>query len=125
MDGYVLLYAINSRSSFDKLEFVHEKLLNLIGADNIPRVLVGNKSDLDSSREVGHEEGKALAEHWGVPFLECSAKIGYNISESCDPVFCSRCTCRGVCGDVDVYLGCQYGLVRWVKICHMAVDVAM
>jgi GTPase SAR1 family protein len=81
VDGYVLLYSIDSRSSLDKLELVHEKLLNLIG-DNIPRVLVGNKSDLATMREVSLEEGQAAAGRFGVPFLECSAKEGFNISAS-------------------------------------------
>ena len=37
-------------------------------------VLVGNKCDLDSNRQVTFEQGKALAQEWGVPFVETSAK---------------------------------------------------
>ena len=49
--------------------------------EGIPRVLVGSKSDLDGFREVGTEEGKACADRWGVPFLECSAKQGHNVKD--------------------------------------------
>lgn len=38
------------------------------------RVLVGNKCDLQAERQVGIEDGKKLAEDWGCPFMECSAK---------------------------------------------------
>ena len=31
--------------------------------------------------QVSYEEGHALAERWGVPFLECSAKANVNVDE--------------------------------------------
>ena len=45
-------------------------------------MLVGNKCDLEESREVSKEEGEALAESYGVEFLETSAKETINISDS-------------------------------------------
>lgn len=42
---------------------------------------VGNKSDLVHEREVPHDEGQKLAVEWGVPFIECSAKLNSNIEE--------------------------------------------
>ncbi len=38
------------------------------------RVLVGNKCDLETEREVSTEQGKKLAIEWGCPFMEVSAK---------------------------------------------------
>jgi GTPase SAR1 family protein len=49
--------------------------------DNIPSVLVGNKCDLTSDREVSTEEGMNLAKNWNCPFLETSAKVGINVEE--------------------------------------------
>ena len=46
------------------------------------RILVGNKCDLEENREVSIEEGKALAESYGIEFLETSAKETINISDS-------------------------------------------
>jgi len=42
-------------------------------------VLVGNKSDLDSKREVPLEEGERLAKKHGFDFYETSACSGDNI----------------------------------------------
>ncbi|KAL0204341.1 hypothetical protein M9458_002359, partial [Cirrhinus mrigala] len=42
--------------------------------ERVPVILVGNKVDLDNEREVSSSEGQALAEEWGCPFMETSAK---------------------------------------------------
>ena len=55
------------------LVFQHEKISFLIS---------GNKSDLTSDREVSTEEGKALAELYGAPFIETSAKFRTNVDEA-------------------------------------------
>ena len=44
-------------------------------------VLIGNKCDLEKQRIVLTERGKLLAEKHGIPFMETSAKTGYNICE--------------------------------------------
>jgi Ras family protein len=75
------MYSIVSRRSFDMVGTIRDKLLNAVGTEDIPHVLVGNKSDLVHEREVQREEGQALAEEWGVPFIECSAKYNMNIEE--------------------------------------------
>ena len=43
--------------------------------------MVGNKSDLTEKREVTYEEGQEMAKHYGINFLETSAKETVNISE--------------------------------------------
>ncbi|TMW57095.1 hypothetical protein Poli38472_003020 [Pythium oligandrum] len=78
--GYVLVYSIGSRTSFDKLKLINEKLLNMLGS-RPPRVLVGSMSDLDKARQVSSEEGQMLARQWECPFVECSAKDNENITE--------------------------------------------
>jgi len=37
-------------------------------------VIVGNKSDLESYREVSFEDGKAVADKYRIPFYEISLK---------------------------------------------------
>lgn len=51
-------------------------------SDNISRILVGNKSDMEDSRQVSTDEGKELAEHYNVRFLETSAKDCKNVEEA-------------------------------------------
>ena len=43
---------------------------------------MGNKCDLEDSREVSADEGKALADSFGVAFMETSAKDTINISDA-------------------------------------------
>lgn len=50
--------------------------------ENISRILVGNKKDLDDKREVPFEEAKELADHFNVRFLETSAKESLNVEEA-------------------------------------------
>ena len=40
----------------------------------VNRVLVANKSDNDAARQVSVEDGRRLADEYGVKFLEASAK---------------------------------------------------
>lgn len=44
-------------------------------------ILVGNKIDVAEKRNVGTEEGQALAKELGVMFIETSAKAGINIKQ--------------------------------------------
>ena len=80
--GYVLVYSIADRASFDEIPVFKEKILRAKELDKVPLVLVGNKCDLDASmRAVSREEGEALAKTMGCPFLETSAKQKINNEE--------------------------------------------
>ncbi|KAH8268324.1 hypothetical protein KR026_005077 [Drosophila bipectinata] len=72
--GYVLVYSITSKKSFEVIQIIYEKLLDVMGKKYVPVVLVGNKIDLHQERTVSTEEGKKLAESWRAAFLETSAK---------------------------------------------------
>lgn len=50
-------------------------------------MLVGNKCDENSLREVPDADGKAEAASWGVSFMETSAKNNTNVTELFQ-VFC-------------------------------------
>jgi small GTP-binding protein len=85
--GYLIVYSVASRYSFEIAKFINDKLLVLLGREDarcVPRVLVGTKSDLKSERVVSREEGARLAEHWGCPFVECSAKLDENVCATFD-----------------------------------------
>lgn len=80
-DAFLLVYSIVDRSSFDEAEAIYDMMLRIKGDNHVPAVLCGNKLDLDATRVVTHDEGKALAQKLGIPFLETSAKEGTNITE--------------------------------------------
>lgn len=52
------------------------------GKDNVVKLLVGNKKDMDQQRQVPYEEAAKFAESLGVKYIETSAKSGENIEES-------------------------------------------
>lgn len=79
--GYVLVYSITSLKSFDVVKSIHEKLLDITGKDNVPLVLVGNKTDLHMERAITTEEGRKLADDWKAIFLETSAKENQSVSD--------------------------------------------
>ena len=77
--GYVLVYSVASRSSFEQIEILNDKILHACGSDAVPRILVGAKCDLRLERQVTIEQGRELAQKLGCLFLECSAKHNENI----------------------------------------------
>ncbi|KAI8928663.1 small GTPase superfamily [Entophlyctis helioformis] len=79
--GYVLVYSIASRQSFEMCKVVRDKILNFTGIDWVPIVLVANKLDLHAQRQVPTEEAQALAAEWNCAFIESSAKLNQNISK--------------------------------------------
>ena len=44
--------------------------------------MVGNKCDKESDRKVSTQQGKDFADHYGMKFLETSAKDATNVSEA-------------------------------------------
>merc|ERR1712156_1225791 len=56
VNGYVLVYSIDSLHSFEVCKSIHEKLMDLVGG-SVPIILVGNKTDLHVDRRVTHEQG--------------------------------------------------------------------
>jgi GTPase KRas protein len=51
--------------------------------ENVPKVLLGNKVDLEVYRQIGTLEGMELAKKWkNCGFFEMSAKNRVNIEES-------------------------------------------
>jgi len=89
--GYVLVYSIDSRQSFNICEIIHEKMLDLMDdLSAVPIVLVGNKSDLHNERRVTVEEGKELAKQMKAFFLETSAKENQNVGDIFNKVIASE-----------------------------------
>ena len=57
-------------------------MLSRYAQSDVVKVLIGNKCDLVDRREVSTEEGQDLANFYGIPFLETSAKDTVNINEA-------------------------------------------
>ncbi|KAJ1928449.1 RAS1 protein [Tieghemiomyces parasiticus] len=81
-DGFLLVYSVSSRSSFDEVKLLAEQLLRVKDVASAPIVIVGNKCDLADLRQVETEEGRQLATKFQAMFLESSAKTRTNVDEA-------------------------------------------
>jgi len=82
--GYAIVYSITSRDSFNLCETIRDKILNYTGTDWVPIVLIGNKCDLESQRQVSKEELAALGQKWDCSYVESSAFSNINITKAFD-----------------------------------------
>ncbi|KFV68349.1 GTP-binding protein GEM, partial [Dryobates pubescens] len=80
-DAYVLVYSITDRSSFESASELRIQLRRARQAEDIPIILVGNKTDLVRCREVSLEGGRACAVLFGCKFIETSAARQHNVAE--------------------------------------------
>eukprot|EP01132_Coremiostelium_polycephalum_P002477 gene2477-3064_t len=81
-EGFIIVYTITSRSSFDQVAIFKEQISRVLDKENVPIMLVGNKCDLEHLREVTPEEGKDLAKCLGMLHIEASARTRLNVEES-------------------------------------------
>ncbi|XP_061486832.1 GTP-binding protein REM 1 isoform X2 [Rhineura floridana] len=80
-NAYVIVYSITDRGSFESASELRIQLRRTRQAENIPIILVGNKTDLVRCREVSVEEGRACAVVFDCKFIETSAALQHNVTE--------------------------------------------
>jgi small GTP-binding protein len=80
--GFIIVYAIDDRASFEEVEVFHRDLTRTKGTSNIPVVICGNKSDLEDKRVVSRAEGEELAAKLTATFFETSALRNINIESA-------------------------------------------
>ncbi|MCO5598812.1 hypothetical protein L7F22_052911 [Adiantum nelumboides] len=79
--GFVLVFSLTQLGSVNELGPLREQIVR-IKDKQVPIVLVGNKSDLKSERQVPREIGTNLSRAWGnVPYYEASARKRINVDE--------------------------------------------
>ena len=78
-DLIMIVYAINDRVSFDKIDrYLNDAKSNT--GKNCHYFLIGNKKDLEYERQVSKEEGEKFAKEKNFDFfIETSAKTGENL----------------------------------------------
>ncbi|NXI40495.1 REM1 protein, partial [Galbula dea] len=80
-DAYIIVYSITNRGSFESASELRIQLRRARQAEDIPIILVGNKTDLVRCREVSVEEGRACAVVFDCKFIETSAALQHNVAE--------------------------------------------
>ena len=79
--GIIVVYDITDKESFKNIDnWMNE--VEKHASDNVSRILVGNKCDMDESRQVTTDEGKELADQYNIRFMETSAKESANVEEA-------------------------------------------
>jgi small GTP-binding protein len=80
--GFLLVFSITSMSSLYELAELREQIRRIKEDDNVPMVLVGNKSDLEEDRAVPRARAFKISQDWGsVPYYETSARRRANVDE--------------------------------------------
>ena len=84
-EGFLCVFSITERESFESTQDFRDQILRVKGADsatdNIPFILIGNKSDLQNRRQIPLEECERIASEWRVPYIETSAKTKDNVDK--------------------------------------------
>ncbi|ORY52191.1 putative ras-related protein RSR1 [Leucosporidium creatinivorum] len=84
-DGFILVFSLCSMESVSELQNIREQINRVKETQagrRVPLVLVGNKCDLVSERQVPREVAVGLSRAWGgVPYYETSARKEINIHE--------------------------------------------
>lgn len=80
-DGIVIMYDVTSTKTFtDVCYWLNRIQANTV--DDIVILLIGNKTDCDSERNVTYKDAEKLAQEYQMLFTECSAESGVNVMES-------------------------------------------
>ncbi|ESO97655.1 hypothetical protein LOTGIDRAFT_104078 [Lottia gigantea] len=74
-DGFILVYSITDKQSFDDVLQI-KQYLDDVKRTNTQCVLVGNKVDLLHDRKVSYDEGESIAQEMSAAFFETSVSDG-------------------------------------------------
>nr|XP_060632141.1 EF-hand calcium-binding domain-containing protein 4B [Anolis sagrei ordinatus] len=80
-DGVIVMYDITARETFMAVKQWLVSIEEATG-ENIPILLLGNKTDKEKEREVPYGLGKHLAQDYNLIFYECSALSGDSTNKS-------------------------------------------
>ena len=78
--GAFIVYDITRKDTFDDIDKWRNELVNSCNKE-ITIMLIGNKCDLEDSREISKEQGEEKAKSFGFSFLETSAYSGENLEK--------------------------------------------
>eukprot|EP01122_Echinamoeba_exundans_P015588 TRINITY_DN746_c0_g1_i2.p1 TRINITY_DN746_c0_g1~~TRINITY_DN746_c0_g1_i2.p1 ORF type:complete len:215 (+),score=12.49 TRINITY_DN746_c0_g1_i2:1122-1766(+) len=79
--GFLLVYSITSRTSFNEIPELKDYVCRFKDSEYPSMCIVGNKCDLEDTRQVSPQEGADCARNLGVSFYESSALTRVNVEE--------------------------------------------
>ena len=78
--GVLILFDVTNKKSFDNVDY-WVRNLDEHGAPGVQKVLVANKIDLAHKRKVPAADAQALADKYGMTYIETSAKDDTNVDQ--------------------------------------------
>ena len=76
-----MVFDVTDQESFNNVkQWLNE--IDRYANESVNKLLVGNKSDLASKRQVEFATAKAFADEIGVPYIETSAKNATNVEQA-------------------------------------------
>ncbi|KAF0554643.1 ras-domain-containing protein [Gigaspora margarita] len=79
--GIALVYDVTDEWTFKNIRKWHD-LVYQQACEGVNKILLGIKCDLVEKRVITKEQGQALADEFGIKFLEVSAKANINVEEA-------------------------------------------
>lgn len=79
--GIIVVYDVTDQDSFNNVKQWFQEI-DRYAREGVSKLLVGNKSDLESKKVVNTNTAKEFAESMNIPFLETSAKDSQNVEEA-------------------------------------------
>jgi Ras-related protein Rab-8A len=79
--GILLVYDITNEKSFENIKTWIKNIEQHASAD-VEKMILGNKCDMEDKRKISTEQGKQLADEYGVKFMETSAMNRTNVEQA-------------------------------------------
>lgn len=76
--GVIIVYDVTVRESFNNVRYWSDEV-NKFAPAEVSTLLVGNKCDLDDTRQVSQEEAARFADELGMQYVETSALTSHNV----------------------------------------------
>ena len=83
-EGVLLVYDVTSTESFENLKFWIDSIKdNMVQKNmNIPLIIIGNKIDMEDSREITKENAEKFSGDNNYKYFETSAKTGVGVDDA-------------------------------------------
>ncbi|CAG8460079.1 11249_t:CDS:2 [Funneliformis mosseae] len=79
--GILLVYDVTDERSFKNIRNWFSNI-EQHASEGVNKILIGNKCDWVEKKAITKEQGQALADEFGIKFLETSAKANINVEEA-------------------------------------------
>jgi Ras-related protein Rab-1A len=79
--GIMVVFDITNKESFENIPMWCEEIKKY-ASGSVKKILIGNKSDFESRRQIAYSEAKELADSLSMDYIETSAKTALNVEKA-------------------------------------------